>query len=121
MVTRTETIINKCLEFLFTNTYFIIHKKDFDSGIGIVEILFRCNIVALVGGGKHPKFPANRVMVWDDYQNKCIAELECRSEVKAVKLRYNRVIVVMDEQVFVYNFSDLQFLRQIKTYHNPKG
>lgn len=29
--------------------------------------------------------------------------------------------MVMEEQVFVYNFADLQMLRQIKTCHNPKG
>lgn len=62
-----------------------------------------------------------QVMIWDDHQSRCIGELSFRSEVRAVRLRRDRVVVTLEHKVYVYNFSDLKLLHQIETIANPTG
>lgn len=36
-------------------------RADFNAGIGFAEMLGQSNYLAVVGGGKQPKFPQNKV------------------------------------------------------------
>ena len=52
----------------------------------MVELLYRTNIIALVGGGEHPMWMPNKVVIWDDSKLQIIGELNFKSVVRGVKL-----------------------------------
>ncbi|XP_068641071.1 autophagy-related protein 18d-like [Aristolochia californica] len=97
-------------------------RRDVRSaGFRIVEMLFRSNILALVGNGSSPQYPPNKVMIWDDHVTRCIGEFTFRSDVRGVKLKKDGLVIVLEHKIYVYNLTDLKLLHQIETLANPKG
>ncbi|CEM36577.1 unnamed protein product [Vitrella brassicaformis CCMP3155] len=91
------------------------------AGIAIVAMLYRSNMLALVGGGPTPRWPPTQVMLWDDRLGRCIAELTFSSTVRNVKLLNEVVVVALERKVFVYRFRDLQLIEAVDTIQNPRG
>lgn len=90
-------------------------------GVGLVAMLFRSNLFAVVGGGEFPAFPPEKVLVWDDHQCKWIGELGFHSRVLGVKLRRDKIVVALKNKIFIYNFEDLKQLQQLEYVDNPLG
>ncbi|RLN88010.1 hypothetical protein BBJ28_00003879 [Nothophytophthora sp. Chile5] len=87
---------------------------DFSSGgIGIVEMLFRCNILAIVGGGRNPRYPPNKV-------RSCASNRFCEMQTNSPLVCIS-VVVVLQNKIYVYNFSDLKLVDHVETIANPKG
>ncbi len=96
-------------------------ERALEGGIGICEMLNRCNILALVGGGKSPKYSPNKVIIWDDHQSKVVSELRFTSYVRNVKLKKDRLIVICDQKIYVFNLLNFQNIDTIDTFENSKG
>jgi hypothetical protein len=92
-----------------------------NGGIGIAELLYRSNIIGLVGGGVNPKYAINKVMIWDDGKDRVCAELSFRSGVKNLKVTLKHLIVVLESKVFVYELTSLKLINSMDTLVNSRG
>lgn len=87
----------------------------------MVEMMYRSNIIALIGGGKSPKYESNKLMLWDDHKTKNIREIAYKSDIKSVHIKSDRIAVALETKVYLYNFADLKLLEHIETCPNPIG
>jgi WD40 repeat protein len=98
-------------------------KREFsDGGIGVAQMLHRTNYLALVGGGRNPKFPQNKVIIWDDLKHRTALSLEFLSPVLNVLLSRTRVVSILRNKVHVYAFSSPPTrIASYDTVDNPYG
>ncbi|KAG6703880.1 hypothetical protein I3842_07G107100 [Carya illinoinensis] len=99
-----------------------LFSREFkDGGFAAVQMHFRSSILALVGGGPHSKFPLHKVIFWDERQSYWASEISFRSEVRSIRLRYDRIVVVLEHKIYVYTFNHLRLVHQLETIANPEG
>ena len=88
----------------------LIQTFDTDSnnrrkGLGLARMLNRSNYIALCGGGKDPRYPLNKLIIWDDLYGKESITLSFMSMVRDVFLTRCHIVVVLDDKVSLYSFS----------------
>ncbi|KAI5954922.1 HSV2 [Candida jiufengensis] len=92
------------------------------SGIGHITMLHRTNYLALVGGGLNPKFPENKLIIWDDLKRKISLSLEFDQPIQKVLLSRIKIVVVLKNQIIIYGFtSPPKKLMSFETSQNDFG
>ena len=84
-------------------------------------MLYKSNILALVGGGIFPKFSPNKIIIYDDHQGKIISQIRFNSEVIRVKIRKDVIIGVLQDKIYILNIVTLETIDILETYNNPLG
>ena len=79
------------------------------------------NILALVGGGKKPKFALNKIIIWDDNKNRVIGELRFNSKILNVKIKMDRIVGVIEKKIYIFNINTLDTIDMFDTFENTNG
>lgn len=94
------------------------YERVMNGGIGVVEMLYKSNFLALMGGGKVPKYGKNKLVIWDDHENKVISELKFSTTIINVKLKKDFLFVVCQKRIYVFDFNTYETIDTIDTSDN---
>ena len=97
------------------------YERKMNGGISKVQMLYKSNFLALLGGGKLPKYNNNKVIIWDDYENRSISELKFITPVINIKLKKDYLFIICRKRIYVFNFNTYDIIEIIDTGDNPKG
>ena len=97
------------------------YEKNIGGGIRLTEMYYRSNILAFVSGGNFPKYDPKKLNIWDDSSNKVIGEINFFNNIKNIKLKKDKLFVINDVNIFVFDLKTLENIEIINTYDNPKG
>ena len=84
-------------------------------GIGIIEMLNKSNILALVGGGKNPAFPENELILWDENKGEEISKIKLKKKILNVKLKENKIYIVTSEKIYIFDFNELNLIDALES------
>lgn len=89
-----------------------------EGGIGVVEMLFSTSLVAVVGMGDQPALSPRRLKIINTKRQMTICELTFPTAVLKVMLNRKRLVVLLEEQIYIYDIANMKLLHTIETSPN---
>lgn len=86
-----------------------------------MEMLFSTSLVAIVGMGDQPALSPRRLKIMNTKRESTICELTFPTAILKVKMNRKRLVVVLEEQVYIYDISNMKLLHTIETAPNPRA
>eukprot|EP00906_Rhabdomonas_costata_P007935 RCo011339 len=99
----------------------LIYDREMSGAVGIVEMIYRSNLLAVVGGYGNKSYPTTKLVMFDTYMAAAIAEIPFLTDIKAVKLRRDRLLVATESAVYLYEMDQYELLAKFDTEPNIRG
>ncbi|KAF4445975.1 autophagy-like protein 18 [Fusarium austroafricanum] len=104
---------SKGFRIYHTDPFSRIFSSD-DGNIAIIEMLFSTSLVALILSPRH-------LIIQNTKRASVICELTFPSAVLAVRLNRKRLAVVLEDEIYLYDISNMSLLHTIPTSPNPSA
>ena len=104
-----------------TDPFKMNFERTLDEEVAMVIMLYRTNILALVGSDNNMNNKRSKLIIWDDHQKKSLSELKFNQNIMNVKLRKDKIIVVCRDKIFVFNLATFKNMDIIETGDNSHG
>jgi hypothetical protein len=80
------------------------------------------SLLFLLGGGRSPLYPPNKVVIWDDAVGEEVAELEFRERVRGLACRRGWLAVSFRRRIVLFEVGETIIRRtEYDTCDNPRG
>lgn len=87
----------------------------------IVEMLFSTSLLAVVGIGDQPSMSPRRLRIINTKKHSIICEVTFPTSILSVKMNKLRLVVLLQEQIYIYDISNMRLLHTIDTNPNTRG
>ncbi|KAH8425386.1 phosphoinositide binding protein ATG18 [Aspergillus melleus] len=99
---------------IFTTEPFAKSYETKEGNIAIIEMLFSTSLVALI-------LSPRRLQITNTKRQSTICELTFPTTVLAVKLNRKRLVIVLEDQIYLYDIQTMKLLYAIETSPNPNA
>ncbi|KAF8505957.1 WD40-repeat-containing domain protein [Russula emetica] len=101
----------------------LLRKREVSGGVLSSVVPMHCSsLLFLVGGGRDPRYPPNKVIFWNESLGKEVAELEFREKVRGLACRRGWLAVALRRRVVVFEIGEsVKRYGEWDTYDNSRG
>ncbi|VDC05881.1 unnamed protein product [Peniophora sp. CBMAI 1063] len=92
-----------------------------DGARGTVEMLFCTSLIALVGAADQPSSSPRKLQIVNTKRQSMICELLFPSSILAVKLNRKTLVIVLENEIYIYDISNMRLQHVIETPPNPEA
>ncbi|KAK2858443.1 autophagy protein, partial [Arthroderma sp. PD_2] len=97
---------------IFSTDPFVKSHETKEGNIAMLEMLFSTSLVAII-------LSPRRLQITNTKRQSIICELTFPTTVLAVRLNRKRLVIVLEDQIYVYDIQTMKLLYTIETSPNP--